>query len=138
MPQVVPRLGYFWFSTSSIPPYVIKNPYALDRDTGGSSVGTGAAIAANMALLGFGEDTGSSIRIPSSFCGLVGLRATPRMISRKGLSALVVTQDTAGPMCRTATDAALMFDAMVGYDEADALYRNCSPREKPGRRKLCC
>jgi amidase len=72
-----------------------------------------------MALLGLGKDTGGSIRIPSSFCGLVGLRATPRMISRRGLFPLVA-QDTPGPMCRTVTDAALMFDAMVGYDEADA------------------
>ena len=108
-----------WFSTSSIPPYVTKNPYALDRDTGGSSAGTGAAIAANLALLGLGEDTGGSIRIPSSFCGLVGLRVTPGLISRKGLSPLVVPQDTSGPMCRTVTDTALMLDAMVGFDEAD-------------------
>jgi amidase len=73
-----------------------------------------------MALIGLGEDTGGSIRVPSSFCGLVGLRATPGMISRKGLSPLLVPQGTPGPMCRTVTDAALMFDAMVGYDEADA------------------
>lgn len=72
-----------------------------------------------MALIGLGEDTGGSIRIPSSFCGLVGLRVTPGLISRKGLSPLVVPQDTSGPMCRTVTDTALMLDAMVGYDETD-------------------
>lgn len=72
-----------------------------------------------MALLGLGEDIGGSIRIPSSFCGLIDLRATLGMISRQGLSPLVITQDTSGLMCRTVTDAALVFDAMVGYDEAD-------------------
>jgi amidase len=79
-----------------------------------------AATAANMALLGLGENTGGSIRIPSSFCGLIDLQATPGMISRKGLSPLVATEDTLSLVCRIVTDAALMFDAMVGYDEADA------------------
>ena len=115
----MPDFACGFVSTSSIPPHLTKNPYALERDPGGSSAGTGAAIAANLGLIGLGEDTGGSIRVPASFCGLVGLRPTPGLISRKGLSPLVVPQDTPGPMCRTVTDAALMLDAMVGYDEGD-------------------
>jgi amidase len=96
-----------------------RNPYALDRDTGGSSSGTGSAVAANLAILGLGEDTGGSIRLPSSYCGLVGLRATPGLISGSGLCPLIETQDTPGPMTRTVKDAALMMDVLVGFDAAD-------------------
>ncbi|TID22650.1 amidase family protein [Venturia nashicola] len=95
------------------------NPYDMTRETGGSSAGTGAAIAANYGLLGVGEDTGGSIRVPASFCNLVGLRPTVGMISRAGLSPLVKTQDTPGPMTRTVKDAAIMLDALVGFDEND-------------------
>jgi amidase len=95
------------------------NPYDTTRETGGSSAGTGAAIAANYGILGLGEDTGGSIRVPASFCNLVGLRPTVGLISRSGLSPLVKTQDTPGPMTRTVKDAALMLDVLVGYDPAD-------------------
>ncbi|PVH69699.1 amidase family protein [Cadophora sp. DSE1049] len=98
---------------------ITLNPYKTSRETGGSSAGTGAAIAANMGLIGVGEDTGGSIRVPASFCNLVGLRPTVGMISRAGLSPLVKTQDTPGPMTRTVRDAALMLDVMVGYDAKD-------------------
>ena len=73
-----------------------KNPFALDRDPGGSSSGTGTAISANFGILGVGEDTGGSIRLPSSHCGLVGLRVTPGLISRTGLCPLVKPMDTPG------------------------------------------
>lgn len=96
------------------------NPYALDRDPGGSSAGTAAAVAANLATVGIGEDTGGSIRLPASFTNLVGVRVTPGLISRSGMSPLVVFQDTAGPMARTVADAALLLDALVGYDPADS------------------
>jgi amidase len=95
------------------------NPYNTLRETGGSSAGTGAAIAANYGLIGVGEDTGGSIRVPASFCNLVGLRPTVGMVSRAGLSPLVKTHDTPGPMARTVRDAALMLDALVGFDEKD-------------------
>lgn len=72
-----------------------------------------------MALIGLGEDTGGSIRVPSSFCGLAGIRCTPGLISRKGLSPLLVPQDTPGPMCRTVTDVAVTLDAIVGFDPHD-------------------
>jgi amidase len=96
-----------------------KNPYVLSRDPGGSSGGTAAAVSANLATIGIGEDTGGSIRLPASFTNLVGVRVTPGLISRTGMSSLVVFQDTAGPMTRTVKDAAILLDSLVGYDPAD-------------------
>jgi amidase len=96
-----------------------KNPYFLSRDPGGSSGGTAAAVSANLGTVGVGEDTGGSIRLPSSFTNLVGVRVTPGLISRNGMSPLVVFQDTAGPMARTVRDAAILLDSMVGYDPTD-------------------
>jgi Asp-tRNA(Asn)/Glu-tRNA(Gln) amidotransferase A subunit family amidase len=118
----MPDLATSWFSTSSRSGVtgVTKNPYDLSRDPGGSSSGTGAAVAANLALVGIGEDTGGSIRVPSSWCGLVGLKVTPALISRNGMSSLVVSQDSAGPMTRTVTDAALLLDVLAGYDATDS------------------
>lgn len=114
----MPDFATSWFSTSSRSG-VTKNPYDLERDPGGSSSGSAAAIAANLALVGIGEDTGGSIRLPASFCGLVGVRVTPGLISRAGMSSLVTPQDTAGPMTRTVADAARLLDVMVGFDPAD-------------------
>ena len=114
----LPDFATSWFGFSSKSGET-KNPYVLAHDPGGSSSGTAAAVAANLALVGVGEDTGGSIRLPSSFCNLVGVRVTPGLISRDGTSPLVVFQDTAGPMARTVTDAALLLDAMVGYDPKD-------------------
>ncbi|WP_418282863.1 amidase [Halorubrum sp. DTA98] len=96
-----------------------RNPYDLERDAGGSSAGTGSGIAANLGLVGIGEDTGGSIRVPASFCNLFGLRVTTGLISRAGLSPLVTEQDTAGPMCRTVEDLARTLDAIVGFDPDD-------------------
>ncbi|MFB0833931.1 amidase [Arthrobacter halodurans] len=114
----LPDFATSWFSTSSRSG-VTKNPYDLARDPGGSSSGTAAAVAANLSLVGVGEDTGGSIRLPASFCGLVGLRVTPGLISRAGMSSLVKPQDTAGPMARTVEDAVRLLDVMVGYDDGD-------------------
>jgi amidase len=96
-----------------------KNPYVLSRDPGGSSGGTAAAVSASLATIGIGEDTGGSIRLPASFTNLVGVRVTPGLISRNGMSSLVVFQDTAGPMTRTVKDAATLLDSLAGYDPAD-------------------
>jgi amidase len=96
-----------------------KNPYLLARDPGGSSGGTAAAVSANLAVVGIGEDTGGSIRLPCSFTNLVGVRVTPGLISRNGMSPLVIFQDTAGPMTRTVKDAAILLDSLVGYDPTD-------------------
>ncbi|MEV7085813.1 amidase [Streptomyces sp. NPDC093085] len=114
----MPDFATSWHSTSSVSG-LTRNPYALDRDAGGSSSGTATAVAANLATVGIGEDTGGSIRLPASFCNLVGVRVTPGLISRAGMSPLVETQDTPGPMTRTVTDAALLLDVLAGYDPAD-------------------
>lgn len=97
-----------------------RNPYALDRNTSGSSSGTAAAIAAGLAPLGVGTETDGSIVSPASICGLVGLKPTVGRISRDGIIPISHTQDTAGPMCRTVADAALLYAAMAGPDAADA------------------
>lgn len=114
----MPDFATSWFGFSSKSGET-KNPYALDRDCGGSSSGTAAAVSANLGTVGIGEDTGGSIRLPSSFTNLVGVRVTPGLISRTGMSPLVVFQDTAGPMARTVKDAALLLDSLVGYDPED-------------------
>lgn len=96
-----------------------RNPYDPNRDPGGSSSGTGSSVAANLGIVGVGEDTGGSIRVPSANCNLFGIRVTTGLISRTGISPIVPRQDTAGPMARTVTDMAYLFDALVGYDPAD-------------------
>ena len=98
-----------------------KNPYDLTRTPGGSSGGTGAAIAANFGVLGTGSDTGQSIRSPSSANSLVGLRPTRGLVSRAGVMPFSTTQDEAGPITRTVEDAARMLDVMAGYDPADPI-----------------
>src|SRR5450631_2207186 len=96
-----------------------RNPYALDRNTSGSSSGTAAAIAAGLAPLGVGTETDGSIVSPSSICGLVGLKPTVGRMSRDGIVPISHTQDTPGPMTRTVADAALLYAAMVGSDSTD-------------------
>jgi amidase len=96
-----------------------RNPYALTRNAGGSSGGTGAAVAANFAAVGMGSDTCGSIRVPSSFNSLVGLRGTQGLSSRTGIVPLSATQDIGGPLARSVTDLAIVLDATVGYDPAD-------------------
>lgn len=115
----MPDFATSWFSTSS-QSEITKNPYDLARDPGGSSSGSAAAVAANLGLVGIGEDTGGSIRLPASFCNLVGMRVTPGLISRAGMSSLVVPQDTSGPMTRTVEDTARLLDVMIGYDPEDS------------------
>jgi amidase len=100
---------------------ITRNPYDVSRDPGGSSGGTAAAVSAGLAVAGIGTDTGGSIRVPASFCGLVGLRPTPGLISRAGVMPLVSEQDSPGPMTRTVTDAALLLDVLAGRDPGDPL-----------------
>jgi amidase len=108
-----------WFSSSSMTGHT-KNPYAPAREPGGSSAGTAAGVTANFGLVGIGEDTGGSIRIPASFNNLYGLRVTTGLISRSGFSPLVHFQDTPGPIARTVPDIARLLDGIVGYDPNDA------------------
>ena len=114
----MPDWAASWFSTSSLSD-TTKNPFDLSRDPGGSSSGSGAAVASGMAIAAIGGDTGGSIRLPSSFCRLVGVRVTPGRISRDGMSALVTPQDTPGPMVKSVEDAAKILDVLVGFDERD-------------------
>jgi amidase len=99
----------------------VLNPYDLTRTPGGSSGGTGAAVAANLALIGTGSDTGQSIRSPSSANSLVGIRPTRGLVSRAGVIPNSQTQDEVGPLARTVRDAALLLDVMAGYDSADPI-----------------
>lgn len=96
------------------------NPYDLTRTPGGSSGGTGAGIAANFGLIGMGTDTINSIRSPASANSLVGIRPTIGLVSRDGIVPYSLTQDTAGPICRTVEDAVRALDVIAGYDSADA------------------
>jgi amidase len=97
-----------------------RNPYALDRNACGSSSGTGAAVAANFAAIGVGTETDGSIVCPSSANGLVGLKPTVGLWSRSGIVPISHSQDTAGPMCRSVRDAAILLGALAGSDVRDA------------------
>jgi amidase len=98
-----------------------KNPYVLDRNPCGSSSGTGAGIAANLAAVGIGTETDGSVVCPSSASALVGLKPTLGLISRAGIIPISHSQDTAGPMARTVRDAAILLSALTGTDERDPL-----------------
>src|SRR5271165_2469640 len=95
------------------------NPYDLTRTPGGSSGGTGAGLAANFAVAGIGTDTVNSIRSPASANNIVGIRPTLGLVSRAGVIPYSFTQDAAGPLARTVTDAAKMLNVLVGYDPND-------------------
>src|SRR5579859_3954941 len=96
-----------------------KNPYALDRNPCGSSSGTGAGISANLAAIGIGTETDGSIVCPSSANGLAGIKPTVGLVSRHGIIPISHSQDTAGPMCRTVRDAAILLGALTGVDADD-------------------
>jgi amidase len=97
-----------------------KNPYKLDRNTCGSSAGSGAAVAANLCMLAIGTETNGSIVCPSSTNGIVGIKPTVGLISRDGIIPISSTQDTSGPMARTVRDAAIGLSVMTGTDPADS------------------
>ena len=97
----------------------VKNPYVLDRNPCGSSSGTGAAISANLAVVGVGTETDGSIVCPSAANGLVGIKPTVGLVSRSGIIPIAHSQDTAGPMARTVADAAALLSAMAGPDPRD-------------------
>ena len=98
---------------------IIRNAYDPTRNPSGSSGGTGAGIAANFGMVGIGEDTGGSIRGPAAVHALVGLRPTLPLVSRYGMMPANPSSDTLGPMTRTVRDAALLLDAIAGYDAND-------------------
>jgi Asp-tRNA(Asn)/Glu-tRNA(Gln) amidotransferase A subunit family amidase len=98
-----------------------RNPWNLDHDPGGSSSGSGIAVAAALCAASLGEDTGGSVRSPASFCGVVGLRPTWGRVSRHGSFPLSWSMDTPGPLGRSVEDAALLLQAIAGYDPNDPL-----------------
>jgi amidase len=100
-----------------------RNPYALDRNPSGSSSGSAAAVSANLCAAAVGSETDGSIVSPSSRCGIVGLKPTVGLLSRSGIIPIAHSQDTAGPMCRTVADAAVLLGAMAGVDEGDEATR---------------
>ena len=98
----------------------VHNPWALDRIPGGTSGGSAAAVAARLAPLALGSDTGGSIRQPAALCGVVGLKPTYGRVSRYGLIAHASSLDQVGPMTRTVRDAAIALHVLAGVDAADA------------------
>jgi aspartyl-tRNA(Asn)/glutamyl-tRNA(Gln) amidotransferase subunit A len=97
----------------------VHNPWAVDHITGGSSSGSGSAVAARLTFAALGSDTGGSIRMPAHFCGVTGLKTTVGRISRAGAMPLSQSLDTVGPLARTAEDCALLLGLMAGADSAD-------------------
>ena len=97
----------------------VHNPWALDRIPGGSSGGSAAATAAGLCFGSLGTDTAGSVRIPSSYCGIVGFKPTYGRVSNRGVIPLSFTLDHVGPICRTVEDAALILGVIAGYDELD-------------------
>jgi amidase len=97
-----------------------KNPYVLDRNPCGSSSGTGASVAANLSAIGVGTETDGSVVCPSNANSLVGIKPTLGLISRAGIIPIAHSQDTAGPMSRTVTDAAILLGVLTGIDSRDS------------------
>jgi aspartyl-tRNA(Asn)/glutamyl-tRNA(Gln) amidotransferase subunit A len=105
-----------------------RNPWALANLTGGSSSGSGAAVAAELCYGALGTDTGGSIRVPASWCGIVGIKPTTGLVSIRGIIPCEASLDHCGPMARTVEDVALMLTEMAGYDNLD-IYSVRSERE---------
>lgn len=103
--------------------FTTRNPWNFDYVPGGSSGGSAAAVAAGLAPFSLGEDTGGSIRMPASFCGITGLKTTYGRVSRYGLIPLVSSFDTIGPMARSVYDIALVLEAIAGHDSKDSTSR---------------
>ncbi len=98
-----------------------KNPYILDHSPCGSSSGSGAAVAANLCAVAVGTETDGSITCPASVSGVVGIKPTVGLVSRSGIIPISSTQDTAGPLTRTVTDAALLLEVLAGFDATDGV-----------------
>ncbi len=111
----------FAYGTTSVISYygAVRNPWHLDRISGGSSGGSAAAVAAGLCYGALGTDTGGSVRLPAACCGIVGMKPSYGLVSLRGIVPLAWSFDHVGPLCRTAGDAALMLAAIAGYDPLD-------------------
>jgi amidase len=107
------------------------NPYVLDRSPSGSSSGSGVAVSANLCAVAVGTETDGSVIAPASFCGVVGIKPTVGLVSRTGIIPISSTQDTAGPMTRTVTDAAILLGVMAGIDPADPVTAESKDKSSP-------
>ncbi|MBA2934837.1 amidase [Sphingomonas sp. CGMCC 1.13654] len=107
----------------------VRNPWSLDRQTGGSSSGSCASVAAHLVTAAVGTDTGGSIRNPSAWCGTVGLKPTSGLVPNRGGLPLTPSLDTVGPITRTVEDAALMLGVMAGYDRLDITSEQHEPED---------
>ncbi|MEO5857618.1 MAG: amidase [Pyrinomonadaceae bacterium] len=107
------------------------NPYILDRNPCGSSSGSGAAVAANLAAIAIGTETDGSILCPASINGIVGLKPTVGLVSQNGIIPISATQDTAGPMCRTVADVAVLLTAIAGRDRRGETFQFASSELRP-------
>src|SRR5262249_19278238 len=115
------NLHEFAFGGTSATSYYgpVRNPWALERNPGGSSGGSAAAVATDLCFGALGTDTGGSIRTPSSYCSVVGLKPTYGLVSIRGIIPLTLSLDHCGPITRSVADAAMMLNALAGYDRLD-------------------
>ena len=115
------NLHEFAFGGTSATSYFgpVRNPWALERNPGGSSGGSAAAVSTDCCYAALGTDTGGSIRTPSSYCSVVGLKATYGLVPIRGIIPLTLSLDHCGPITRTVEDAAIMLNTMAGYDRLD-------------------
>lgn len=121
---------YAWGATTNNPHFgACHNPWDLTRIPGGSSGGSGAAVAADMTIGSLGTDTGGSIRIPSSFCGTVGLKPTHGLVSKAHVFPLGWSLDHVGPIVKSVHDAALLMNCLAGFDAQDPTSARSTPRD---------
>jgi amidase len=113
-----------------------RNPYALDRNTSGSSSGSGAAVAASLCAAAVGTETDGSIVSPSSVNGIVGVKPTVGLVSRTGVIPISATQDTAGPMARSVRDAAILLTVLAGVDSDDKATADAKDKSSPDYTKF--
>jgi len=115
------NLQEFAMGSTSVSTYFlpVRNPWALDRISAGSSGGSAAAVIADLAVAALGTDTGGSVRMPAAYCSIVGLKPTYGLVSIRGIIPRTYSLDHCGPMTKTAEDAAILLNAMVGYDKLD-------------------